>query len=121
VRPGLLSTVPSGLVPTRPDGWFVFSLHRRRRPTGDETAFGRKRHEFAGAPSFAFFAKGGIHESRYKLSRIPTLCKERKGWGTRRFMARPALPNMKRELFVFSKRCPNEPIEKANLDNSGSR
>jgi hypothetical protein len=31
----------------------------------------------------------------------PTLCKERKGWGTRRLVALPALPNMNRELVSF--------------------
>jgi hypothetical protein len=25
LRPGLLSIVPAGLVPTHPDGWFVFN------------------------------------------------------------------------------------------------
>jgi hypothetical protein len=41
----------------------------------------------------------------------PTLCKERKGWGTRRLVALPSLPNMIENLFLFSKCCPNERID----------
>jgi hypothetical protein len=40
-----------------------------------------------GAPSFAFFAKGGIRDRRYRDSWYPTLRKEREGWGTRRVVA----------------------------------
>jgi hypothetical protein len=36
-----------------------------------------------GAPSFAFFAKGGIRDGRYRDSWYPTLRKKREGWGTR--------------------------------------
>ena len=48
---------------------------------------GRKHHEKAGAPSFAFFAKGGIRDGRYRDSWYPTLRKMREGWGTRGFVA----------------------------------
>ncbi len=44
----------------------------------------RKHHEkAAGGPSFAFFAKGGIRNGRYRDSRYPTLRKKGEGWGTR--------------------------------------
>ena len=42
----------------------------------------------------------------------PTLCKERKGWGTRRFMALPALPNMNREL-VSSQKAAHDALDGA--------
>jgi hypothetical protein len=48
---------------------------------------GRKHHEWAGAPSFALFAKGGIRDGRYRDSWYPTLRKKREGWGTRGFVA----------------------------------
>jgi len=34
----------------------------------------------------------GYHESRLTVA-YPTLCKERKGWGTRPFVVLPAVPN----------------------------
>jgi hypothetical protein len=46
---------------------------------------GRKRHASPGAPSFAFFAKGGIRERWYRDSWIPPFAKNAKdgapgGW-----------------------------------------
>jgi hypothetical protein len=41
--------------------------------------------------SFAFFAKGGIPRISIPTVAYPTLCKERKGWGTRCFAALPAV------------------------------
>ena len=35
-----------------------------------------------GAPSFAFFAKGGIPRISIPTVAYPTLCEKRKGWGT---------------------------------------
>jgi hypothetical protein len=43
---------------------------------------GRKCDESPGAPSFAFFAKGGIPRISIPTVAYPTLCKKRKGWGT---------------------------------------
>jgi hypothetical protein len=43
--------------------------------------------------SFAFFAKGGIPRISIPTVAYPTLCKERKGWGTRPFVVLPAVPN----------------------------
>jgi hypothetical protein len=51
-----------------------------------------------GAPSFALFAKGGIPRISMPTVAYPTLCKERKGWGTRLFVARPAVPNTNRGI-----------------------
>ncbi len=51
-----------------------------------------------GAPSFAFFAKGGIPQLSIPTVAYPTLCKERKGWGTRLFVALPAVSNTNRGL-----------------------
>jgi hypothetical protein len=46
-----------------------------------------------GAPSFALFAKGGIPRISIPTVAYPTLCKERKGWGTRLFAAPTTVPN----------------------------
>jgi hypothetical protein len=43
--------------------------------------------------SFALFAKGGIPRISIPTVAYPTLCKERKGWGTRLFVVLPAVPN----------------------------
>jgi hypothetical protein len=50
-------------------------------------------HLRPGAPSFAFFAKGGIPRISIPTVAYPTLCKKRKGWGTRLFVVLPAVPN----------------------------
>jgi hypothetical protein len=54
---------------------------------------GRECNKSPGAPSFAFFAKGGIPRISIPTVAYPTLCKERKGWGTRLFVVLPAVPN----------------------------
>jgi hypothetical protein len=51
-----------------------------------------------GAPSFAFFAKGGIPQISIPTVAHPTLCQERKGWGTRLFVVLPAVSNTNRGL-----------------------
>ena len=55
--------------------------------------------------SFAFFAKGGIPRISIPTVVYPTLCKERKGWGTRLFVVLPAVPNTKggliQDLFLL--------------------
>jgi len=51
-----------------------------------------------GAPSFALFAKGGIPRISIPTVAYPTLCKERKGWGTRPFVMLPTGPNTNRSL-----------------------
>jgi hypothetical protein len=51
-----------------------------------------------GAPSFALFAEGGIPRISIPTVAYPTLCKERKGWGTRPFVVLPAVPNTNRGL-----------------------
>ena len=43
--------------------------------------------------SFALFAKGGKPRISIPTVAYPTICKERKGWGTRLFVVLPALPN----------------------------
>jgi hypothetical protein len=48
--------------------------------------------------SFALFAKGGIPRISIPTVAYPTLCKERKGWGTRRFVVLPAVTNTNRGL-----------------------
>jgi len=48
--------------------------------------------------SFAFFAKGGIPRISIPTVAYPTLCKKRKGWGTRLFVVLPAVPNTNRGL-----------------------
>jgi hypothetical protein len=54
--------------------------------------------QIPGAPSFAFFAKGGIPRISIPTVAYPTLCKKRKGWGTRLFLVLPAVPNTNRGL-----------------------
>jgi hypothetical protein len=51
-----------------------------------------------GAPSFAHFAKGGIPRISIPTVAYPTLCQERKGWGTRLFVVLPTVPNTNRGL-----------------------
>jgi hypothetical protein len=48
--------------------------------------------------SFAFFAKGGIPRISIPTVAYPTLCQERKGWGTRLFVVLPTVPNINRGL-----------------------
>jgi hypothetical protein len=55
-----------------------------------------------GAPSFAHFAKGGIPRISLPTVAYPTLCEERKGWGTRLFVVLPAAPNTNRGLIEKS-------------------
>jgi hypothetical protein len=68
---------------------------------------GRTRNKSPGAPSFAFFAKGGIPRISIPTVAYPTLCKDRKGWATRLFVVLPAVPNTHRclieELFLLRK------------------
>jgi hypothetical protein len=45
-----------------------------------------------------FFAKGGIPRISIPTVAYPTLCKERKGWGTRPFVVLAAVPNANRSL-----------------------
>jgi hypothetical protein len=59
---------------------------------------GRKCNKSPGAPSFALFAKGGIPRISIPTVAYPTLCKKRKGWGTRLFVVLPAVPNTNRGL-----------------------
>jgi hypothetical protein len=60
--------------------------------------------------SFAFFAKGGIPRISIPTVAYPTLCKKRKGWGTRLFVALPAVSNTNRGLIenLFLLRKPHE-------------
>jgi hypothetical protein len=53
----------------------------------------RQCNKSLGAPSFALFAKGGIPRISIPTFAYPTLCKKRKGWGTRTFVVLPAVPN----------------------------
>jgi hypothetical protein len=57
--------------------------------------------------SFAFFAKGGIPRISIPTVAYPTLCQERKGWGTRLFVVLPAVPNtdngLTENLFLIRK------------------
>ncbi len=55
-------------------------------------------HAVGNAGSFAPFAKGGIPRISLPTVAYPTLCKERKGWGTRLFVVLPAVPNTNRGL-----------------------
>jgi hypothetical protein len=68
---------------------------------------GRTRNKSPGAPSFAFFAKGGIPRISIPTVAYPTLCKDRKGSATRLFVVLPAVPNTHRclieELFLLSR------------------
>jgi hypothetical protein len=63
--------------------------------------------DLPGAPSFALFAKGGAPQISIPTVAYPTLCQERKGWGTRLSVVRPAVPNTNRglieELFLIRK------------------
>ena len=56
--------------------------------------------------SFALFAKGGRPRISIPTVAYPTLCKERKGWGTRLFAVLPTVPNIDRgliqDLFLIS-------------------
>jgi hypothetical protein len=47
-----------------------------------------------------FFAKGGIPRISLPTVAYPTLCKKRKGWGTRLFGVLPAVPNTNRGLIA---------------------
>ncbi len=49
--------------------------------------------EVVSAPSFALLAKGGMPRISIPTVAYPTLCKERKGWGTRLFVVLTAVPN----------------------------
>jgi len=65
----------------------------------------------AGNPgSFALFAKGGMPRISIPTVAYPTLCKERKGWGTRPFVVLPGVPNTNRSLIkeLFLIRKPHE-------------
>ena len=80
---------------------FLKVVHRRCRPAGYETGHFLSSAESAtnpGAPSFALFAKGGIPRISIPTVAYPTLCQERKGWGTRLFVVLPAVPNTNRGL-----------------------
>jgi hypothetical protein len=61
-----------------------------------------------GRVSFALFAKGGIPRISIPTVAYPTLCKKRKGWGTRLFVVLPAVPNTNRGLIenLFLLSCP---------------
>jgi hypothetical protein len=64
-----------------------------RDRNGAFLVLGRKCNRSPGGPSFAFFAKGGIPRISILTVAYPTLCKKRKGWGTRLFVVVPAVPN----------------------------
>jgi len=57
----------------------------------------------SGCPILRVLCEGWDPRISIPTFAYPTLCKERKGWGTRRFMALPAFPNMKRDLFLLRK------------------
>jgi hypothetical protein len=61
-------------------------------------ALSGKCNKSLGAPSFALFAKGGIPRISIPTVAYPTLCKKRKGWGTRLFVVLPAVHNTNRGL-----------------------
>jgi hypothetical protein len=71
----------------------------------------RQRNKSPGAPSFALLAKGGIPRISIPTVAYPTLCKERKGWGTRLFGVLPAVSNTNRGLIenLFLLRIPRSP------------
>jgi hypothetical protein len=75
----------------------------------------RQRNKSPGAPSFALFAKGGIPGILIPTVAYPTLCQERKGWGTRLFVVLPAVSNTNRglidNLFLFSRMKLMEPTK----------
>jgi hypothetical protein len=77
-----------------------------------------KVRRLPGAPSFALFAKGGIPRISIPTVAYPTLCKVRKGWGTRPFVVLPAVPNTNRGLFenLFPLRKPHEVPDATKLD-----
>ena len=53
----------------------------------------QKVQQIPGCPILRAFAKGGIPRISIPTVVYPTLCKERKGWGTRLFVVLPAVPN----------------------------
>ena len=97
--------------PVRPGGGnelhAAFLIESRTRRHGWGRAVGNPG-------SFAFFEKGGIPRISIPTVAYPTLCKERKGWGTRLFVVLPAVPNTNlrliENLFLIStsrsKSCP---------------
>ncbi len=64
--------------------------------------------------SFALFAKGGIPRISIPTVAYPTLCQERKGWGTRLFLVLPAVSNTNRGLIenLFLIKKPHEACQR---------
>jgi len=64
--------------------------------------------------SFALLAKGGIPRISIPTVAYPTLCQERKGWGTRLFVVLPAVSNTNRGLIenLFLIKKPHEACQR---------
>jgi hypothetical protein len=58
----------------------------------------RKVQQIPGCPILRAFCEGWDTTNLIPTVAYPTLCKERKGWGTRLFVVLPAVPNTNRGL-----------------------
>ena len=68
-------------------------------PRGHETGFSNVIEQpNSGCPILRAFCEGWDQQISTQAFAYPTLCKERKGWGTRLFVVLPAVPNTNRGL-----------------------